>query len=79
VRADPWKGHVVTRLFTRLTNGFSKKLENCKTATVLRFAHYSFVRVHQTIQCTPAMEAGVVYQLWTMDDLIGIEDDFGSE
>ena len=67
------------RRFTRLTNGFSKKLENLKAATALHFAHYNFVRVHQTIRCTPAMEAEVVSQLWTMDDLIGIAEDFGSE
>jgi len=62
--------------FTRFTSGFSKKLENMKAAVALHFAHYNFVRVHQTIRCTPAMEAGVVKQLWTVGDLVGIAEDF---
>ena len=66
------------RRFTRLTNGYSKKLENMKAAVALHFAHYNFVRVHESIRCTPAMEAGVVQQLWTMDDLIGIAADFSN-
>ena len=67
------------RRFTRLTNGYSKKLENLKAAVALHFAHYNFVRVHETIRCTPAMEAGVAKQLWTMDDLIGIATDFSGK
>jgi IS1 family transposase len=58
------------RRFTRLTNGFSKKLENLKAAVALHFAHYNFVRVHSTIRTTPAMEAGVTGNLWTIRDLI---------
>lgn len=64
------------RRFTRLTNGYSKKLENMKAAVALHFAHYNFVRVHETIRCTPAMEAGVVHQLWSVGDLVGIATDF---
>lgn len=59
------------RRFTRLTNAFSKKVENLKAAVCLHFAHYNFVRIHKTLKCTPAMEAGVVNALWTMNDLIG--------
>ena len=58
------------RRFTRLTNGFSKKLENLKAAVALHFAHYNFVRIHQTLKVTPAMEAGVESSLWTIEDLI---------
>jgi IS1 family transposase len=58
------------RRFTRLTNGFSKKVENLKAAVSLHFAHYNFVRVHKTLRCTPAMEAGVVNDLWTIRDLV---------
>ena len=66
------------RRFTRLTNGYSKKLENMKAAVALHFAHYNFVRLHETIRCTPAMEAGVTKKLWTIGDLVGIASDFTS-
>lgn len=59
------------RRFTRLTNAFSKKLDNLKAAVALHFAHYNFVRVHQTLRATPAMAAGVTDHLWTVRDLIG--------
>ena len=58
------------RRFTRLTNGHSKKLENHGAAVALHFAHYNFVRIHQTIRCTPAMAAGVAPTVWSMDDLL---------
>lgn len=58
------------RRFTRLTNAFSKKLENLKAAVALHFAHYNFVRVHQTLKVTPAMEAGVTNRLWTIAELL---------
>jgi len=58
------------RRFTRLTNAFSKKVENLKAAVALHFAHYNFVRVHKTLKCTPAMEAGVVNELWTVGNLV---------
>lgn len=45
--------------FTRLTNGFSKKLENHAAAVALHFMHYNFARIHKTLRVTPAMEAGV--------------------
>lgn len=58
------------RRFTRLTNAFSKKLENLKAAVALHFAHYNFVRVHKTLRVTPAMEAGVTNHLWSIGDLL---------
>jgi len=58
------------RRFTRLTNAFSKKLENLKAATALHFAHYNFVRIHQTLRITPAMAAGLTPQVWTLKDLL---------
>ncbi|MBI1757479.1 MAG: IS1 family transposase [Fimbriimonas ginsengisoli] len=58
------------RRLTRLTNGFSKKLENHKAATALHFAHYNFCRVHRTLKTTPAVAAGVMYQPWTVADLL---------
>ena len=58
------------RRFTRLTNGFSKKVENHRAAVALHFAHYNFARLHSTIQCTPAMAAGVSRHLWSMEELV---------
>jgi IS1 family transposase len=58
------------RRFTRLTNGFSKKVENHKAAVALHFAHYNFVRVHRTLRVTPAMEARVSNRLWSLDELV---------
>jgi IS1 family transposase len=58
------------RRFTRLTNGFSKKLENHANAIALHFAYYNFVRIHQTLRMTPAMAAGVTDKLWEMADLV---------
>ena len=58
------------RRFTRLTNAFSKKVENLKAAVALHFAHYNFVRIHKTLAVTPAMEAGVDNRLWKIEDLI---------
>ena len=64
------------RRFTRLTNGYSKKLENMKAAVALHFAHYNFVRIHQSLRVTPAMDAGVTSKLWTIGDLVGLAADF---
>jgi IS1 family transposase len=58
------------RRYTRLTNAFSKTFESHVAATALHFAHYNFVRVHKTLRCTPAMEAGVSAPLWSVDDLL---------
>jgi hypothetical protein len=58
------------RRFTRLTNGFSKKLENMKAAVSLHFAHYNFVRQHKSLRMTPAMAAGVEKSLWTLNELV---------
>ena len=58
------------RRLTRLTNAFSKKLENFKAAVALHFAYYNFVKIHSTIRCTPAMACGVSQRLWTVTDLV---------
>ncbi|HYM19624.1 MAG TPA: hypothetical protein VEW28_01330 [Candidatus Kapabacteria bacterium] len=59
-----------SRRLTRLTNGFSKKLENLKAAIALHFYHYNFLRIHSSVRCTPAMAAGVVRSVWTWEDLL---------
>jgi len=58
------------RRFTRLTNAFSKKVENLKAAIALHFAHYNFVRIHRTIETTPATEAKVDNRVWSIGDLV---------
>ena len=58
------------RRFTRLTNAFSKKVENLKAAVALHFAHYNFVRPHSALRMTPAMAAGVTPTLWSLRDLM---------
>ena len=57
------------RRMTRLTNGFSKKFENLGYAIALHFAYYNYCRVHKTLRCTPAMEAGITKSIWEIEDL----------
>ncbi len=57
------------RRFTRLTNGFSKKLENHAHQIAVYFFHYNFCRVHKTLRVTPAMEAGLTDHVWTLEEL----------
>ena len=58
------------RILTRLTNAFSKEWENLKAAVALHFAHYNFCRVHSSLRVTPAMEAGITDQVWTISELL---------
>lgn len=60
--------------FTRLTNGFSKKLENHCHALALYFMFYNFVRIHKTLKMSPAMAAGVTDKLWSMEDIVALID-----
>ena len=60
------------RRFTRLTNGFSKKIENHCHAVALHYMHYNFLRIHQTLRCTPAMEAGLSDHIWTLDEMCAL-------
>ncbi|HTQ62631.1 MAG TPA: hypothetical protein VMI32_20565 [Candidatus Solibacter sp.] len=60
------------RRFTRLTNAFSKKIDNLGYAVALHFMHYSFCRVHQTLRVTPAMEAGIADHVWTNEEVVGL-------
>jgi IS1 family transposase len=60
------------RRFTRLTNAFSKKLENLKAALALHFAWYNFCRVHQTLRVTPAMEAGIADHVWSLEEMVAL-------
>jgi IS1 family transposase len=60
------------RRFTRLTNAFSKKLENHKHAVAIHFVYYNFVRIHQTLRVTPAMEAGLATRLMSFEDMVNL-------
>jgi IS1 family transposase len=62
------------RRFTRLTNGFSKKIENHMHAIALHYMYYNFVRIHKTLRCSPAMEAGVTMKLWSIEDIVALLD-----
>ncbi len=63
------------RRFTRLTNAFSKKLENHMHAISLHYMYYNFGRIHQTLRVTPAMEAGVSDHVWTLEEIAGLVKD----
>lgn len=65
------------RRFTRLTNAFSKKLENHMHAVSFYFMVYNFVKIHKTIKTTPAMEAGVTTYLWSMEDIVMMTETMG--
>jgi hypothetical protein len=58
------------RRFTRLTNAFSKKLENMKAALSLHFAWYNFCRIHSTLRITPAMASGISDRVWEFQELL---------
>ncbi|OFW06505.1 MAG: transposase [Acidobacteria bacterium RIFCSPLOWO2_02_FULL_67_36] len=60
------------RRFTRLTNAFSKKVENHAHSVALFYMHYNFCRVHQTLRVTPAMEAGIAEHVWSIDEIVAL-------
>jgi hypothetical protein len=62
------------RRLSRDTNAFSKKLENHKAFIAVYFMYYNFVRVHQTLRVTPAMEAGITGHVWSYEDMAELED-----
>lgn len=60
------------RATARLTNAFSKKVENHAHAVALHFMYYNFCRIHKTLRVTPAMAAGVTNHLWKVDDIVAL-------
>lgn len=88
VTGDPDRKHISTshvermnlnirmgiRRFTRLTNAFSKKIENHIHALSIYFAYYNFGRVHQTLRVTPAMQAGLTDHIWTLEELAALAE-----
>jgi IS1 family transposase len=89
VEGEPDKAHVSTsyverqnltmrmamRRFTRLTNAFSKKIENHAHAVALHFMNYNFIRIHKSLKVTPAMAAGVTDRLWEVEDIVKLVDE----
>ena len=63
---------MLMRRFTRLTNGFSKKVENLFYAVALHFMYYNFARIHKTLRVTPAMEAEVADHVWSLEEIVGL-------
>jgi hypothetical protein len=82
VSGDPDEAHISTsfverqnltmRRFTRLTNGFSRKVENQCCAVALHYMHYNFGRIHKTLRVTPAKEAGITDHVWTLEEIAGL-------
>lgn len=86
IEGDPVRDHVSTsyverhnltmrmhmRRFTRLTNAFSKKVENHAHAVALHCMYYNFVRIHKTLRVTPAMQAGIADRLWGVSDIVAL-------
>ena len=66
------------RRFTRLSNGFSKKIENHAHAVALHFMHYNFARIHRSLRVTPAMEAGVSNHVWSLEGIVGLLEKYES-
>jgi hypothetical protein len=62
------------RRFTRLTNAFSKKVENLACAVALHFMYYNSGRIHRTLRVTPAMEAGISDHVWTLEEIAKLVD-----
>lgn len=88
IKGDPDPAHISTsyierqnlslrmmnRRFTRLTNAFSKKIENHLASLAIHYMHYNFVRIHHTLRVTPAMAANVTNRLWSIEDIVGLID-----
>ena len=86
ITGDPDPAHVSTsyverqnlnmrmgmRRFTRLTNGFSKKIENLAATVALYYTFYNFCRVHQTLKTTPAVKAGIADHVWSVDEIVAL-------
>jgi hypothetical protein len=67
-----WTVRTNLRRYTRLSNGFSRKLENHTAAVDLQYFVYNFIRIHRTLRVTPAMAAGVTSKLWEVSDLVAL-------
>lgn len=62
------------RRFTRLTNAFSKKIENHAHAVALHYMYYNFGRIHKTLRVTPAMQAGIANHIWDLEEIVSLSE-----
>jgi hypothetical protein len=72
VERQNWSIRTSIRRYTRLSNGFSRKLENHAAATALNYFAYNFIKIHRTLRMSPAMAAGVTDRLWSLEDLVAL-------
>jgi hypothetical protein len=72
VERQNWSVRTAMRRYTRLSNGFSRKIENHAAAVALHYFAYSFIKIHRTLRVTPAMAAGATDKLWDVSDLVDL-------
>jgi len=76
VERQNWTLRTNARLYTRLSNGFSRKLENHAAAVALAYFAYNFIKIHRTLRMTPAMAAGITDRLWDVADLVALWEEY---
>jgi hypothetical protein len=74
VERQNWTVRTNMRRYTRLSNGFSRKLRNHAAATALNYFAYNFIKIHRTLRVSPAMAAGVTDRLWDVNDLVALRE-----
>jgi len=79
VERQNWTARTHMRRYTRLSNGFSRKLENHEAAVALNYFVYNFIRIHRTLRVTPAMAAGVTRRLWEVSDVVALLEESESK
>jgi hypothetical protein len=72
VERQNWSVRTAMRRYTRLSNGFSRKIENHAAAVSLYYFSYNFIKIHRTLRVSPAMAAGVTDHLWSVSDLVDL-------
>jgi hypothetical protein len=76
VERQNWTLRTNVRRYTRLSNGFSRKLQNHAAAVALNYFAYNFIKIHRTLRMTPAMAAGVTDRLWDVQDLVALLESY---
>jgi IS1 family transposase len=79
VERQNWTVRTTMRRYTRLSNGFSRKMENHAAATALNYFAYNFIKIHRTLRMSPAMAAGVSNRLWEVSDLVALWESYERE
>lgn len=78
VERQNWTVRTTLRRYTRLSNGFSRKLENHAAAVALNYFAYNFIKIHRTLRTSPAMASGVTDRLWSVEDLVALWEAYES-